>query len=78
MGRFSAWESVGYGALVDIVRMGRGLGQGGSVTGARGVAEVGVFGRNLGDYGGRWSGFLPQKTRDSQKVGVYYAQTFHP
>ena len=53
MGRFSAWESVGYGALVDIVRMGRGLGQGGSVTGALGVAEVGVFGGNLGDYGDR-------------------------
>ena len=66
----SGWR-VGFGALVNMVRMGEGLGQGGSVTGARCVSEPGVFGGDLGDCGGDEAGFWPQKARESQKSGRF-------
>ena len=55
-----------------MVRVGEGLGQEGSVIGGVGVAELGVFGRNLGGYGGRWRGFWPQKARGFTKSWAFW------
>ena len=49
------------GAPVNIVRMGEGLGQGGSVTRGRGCLNCGLFEGNLGDYGGRMGRLLATK-----------------
>ena len=40
-----------------------------------GVSEPGFFGGSWEDYGGRRYGFLPQKPRNSQKIGAFLAQT---
>ena len=57
-----AWAAgLDLGAPVNIVRMGEGLGQGGSVTRGRGCLNCGLFEGNLGDYGGRMGRLLATK-----------------
>ena len=72
MGRLSlAWVAGWIWTLDNMVRMGEGLEQRGSVAGRR-CLNWG-FWADLGDDGRRWHVVLPKKASEAQKVGRFGA-----
>ena len=55
--------------LGNMVRMGEGLEQGGSVTGAEGVGSGGFWGQ-LGNWGGEGTSFCHKRQVMHKKLGV--------